>query len=112
MAPSAYSGSPFIVVNLNCHSFPTGVLNEPLVSKEPQIIPNPMEHRTTIHWKEFLKDGQLVIYDLSGKVVFSTKKISGTSYSLHRGSLEAGTYFVRIAGGRDVKATGKLVVVN
>jgi parallel beta-helix repeat protein len=73
------------------------------------IYPNPFSDHTTIRFANpGNKAYQLVIRDLSGKVVRSVETIQTGEFMLYKGNLRPGYYFVELKGDRIYR--GKLVI--
>ncbi|MBU0487028.1 MAG: T9SS type A sorting domain-containing protein [Bacteroidetes bacterium] len=73
------------------------------------IYPNPFTSQTTISFGKPITDYRLLITDLSGKVVFEDKNVSGDKYVLQRGDLERGMYLLEITN-YELRITRKLVI--
>jgi hypothetical protein len=89
-------------------------LNTSTVEKEIvniQVSPNPMEEETTV-WlgdNDYL-ELQVQVFDALGRQVHQVKDENATSLTIHRNNLEAGIYFFKLLGDRELIGSGKIVV--
>ena len=77
------------IVNINTTN--VGNLN----SLQPKIFPNPFSDFTTIDFGQNISGGTFTLYDLIGRVVY-TSTIDGESFVLKRGKLIDGGYVYRV----------------
>ena len=88
----------------------TSVNNQNNNQLSATVFPNPMLTETTISISENIENGQLLIYDVSGKLV---KQIafSGTELKLEKENLSSGVYSFTVSDQQNKKiSTGKLLV--
>ena len=87
-----------IIDNINTHSMPTSSLS---------IVPNPCSQSCRVSFNNHLPMQQLDIYTIEGRLVKSITVNNMKSVILS--NMEHGIYIIKI-GGREQRATGKLVV--
>jgi hypothetical protein len=81
----------------------------PPPGQQVTIFPNPFKERTRIRFPNPGNTSwQLIITDLSGKVVRTENNITSGEFELDRGNLVPGTYIIELGGDRVFR--GKLVV--
>ena len=75
-----------------------------------KVAPNPFSHSTTIEFTNNGKDNvDLIIFDITGKLVRKYLNLSGNKVIVPRENLEAGIYLYQLRGKEDTD-TGKLVI--
>ena len=76
-----------------------------------RAFPNPMKDFATIEAENPENNGNtLIIYDCRGVAAQSVSAISPGKFELRRGSLPAGMYILHLVDGRQVRASGKLII--
>ena len=65
------------------------------------IAPNPASAFITISVSEILRNAELTVYDLQGKVCYNSK-ILGNSHKIPTYDLQAGIYFVKVAADKAI----------
>lgn len=93
--------------------------NEPIVPtsiekfeiNELNIFPNPSHVFTTITWGEFILNGTMELYSITGKLMYNESDIQGDSFELDVSYFNKGIYFVQVKNGQNgVEFIGKLIV--
>ncbi len=80
-------------------------------SPKGNITPNPFSDYTTISWNAAVKNGEIKIYDIRGKVVKTISGISGESLKFYSEKLMSGIYFFEMrAADTNVYFNGKLLI--
>lgn len=74
------------------------------------VYPNPFGSQTTVYLKTELQDGELTIWDATGKIVREVRNITGWQIRIDRNDLRSGVYFYTIRKGNNRVAAGKLLV--
>lgn len=78
---------------------------------EVMIYPNPFTQSTKIEVKnEVYETLRLSIYDISGKEIRQEEAFYDNQIELHRGNLQAGVYFYRLIGDKQMLSSGKIIV--
>ncbi len=79
-----------------------------------QVYPNPAEDQLNIQFSQaLLVDASFNIYDLAGKLVFSTQLKAGTEKSEITGfDLSNGMYIYKVSSGGEVLQQGKLSIIK
>jgi len=73
------------------------------------VFPNPIENFVTFTFERNLKNAELLIYDLQGRVVYVIKELNISEFTIQRNKLTNGMYFYRlIENNRDI-AKGKII---
>ena len=65
------------------------------------IAPNPASAFITVSVSEILRNAELTVYDLQGKVCYNSK-ILGTNHEMPTYALQAGIYFVKVAADKAI----------
>lgn len=65
------------------------------------IFPNPMQNSMNIIFNRNLKNGNLQVYDITGKEVKSMKEINSANFLLQRENLSKGEYFLIVSEGEN-----------
>jgi len=91
---------------INC--FPESV-NEYYPSFETKVVPNPANDQCTFTFFETGEKYFMEIYDLTGRLVFEEKNITGNSITISTSALSSGTYFFRVNSGKKY-SHGKLMI--
>ena len=60
-----------------------------------QVYPNPAAHTLTVQSEQWINNGTLTLFDMSGKAVLS-QSINGASAQINISSLAAGNYILRV----------------
>ncbi|MCU0435609.1 MAG: T9SS type A sorting domain-containing protein [Bacteroidia bacterium] len=76
------------------------------------VFPNPFSSSATIEADKNLHNATLTVYNLLGQKVIQINNINGQTYSLSRGNLESGHYFVWLLDGDGTLAVTKLVITD
>jgi hypothetical protein len=94
-------------ITVNDVSEPTGYQQN---STQPiMVYPNPFSHSTTLLFPNAeKKEYRLMIMDLSGKVVRSVDRITTSSITLNRETLEKGLYLIELRGEHTYR--GRIVI--
>ncbi len=75
------------------------------------IFPNPFSDRTLLSAEKTFKNTVITVYNMLGQEVRLIRNISGTTFTLARGNLPAGIYFLRLTEGSKVY-THKLIITD
>jgi len=80
-------------------------------SIEVTAFPNPFDYSTTIkvEGKEY-GALELLVFDVSGRMMTKKQSTSSNQIQLSRGNLQAGVYFYQLKGDGKLLNTGKLLV--
>lgn len=75
------------------------IVSVPEAAKNNQlsIFPNPFSSETVLHTDNLFADATLTLSNCFGEKVKQIQHISGHSFTLYRGDLPAGIYFIRLA---------------
>ncbi len=74
------------------------------------VVPNPFSYSTQIHVaSDHFHNGELVLYDLMGQVVYKTQ-MESESFTLDRGSLAPGLYMLSVFQENKILSTQKVMV--
>jgi uncharacterized repeat protein (TIGR01451 family) len=77
---------------------------------EVNVMPNPLESSALFKVKGMdLTEGQLKITDVTGRVI-SQQNFTGNEVRFYRNGLSSGLYFYQILDGKELIATGKLLI--
>jgi hypothetical protein len=74
------------------------------------IIPNPLISIATIYFEYEIRNGQLNLYNISGRKVRTITNIIGQEYTLDRKNLPAGTYIFSLLQDNTVITSGELII--
>jgi hypothetical protein len=75
-----------------------------------KVYPNPMDNVMNIVFNKSLKNGMIVIYNISGKAVRTIKNINSGSYILEKDDLIKGTYLLSVFEGGNKIITQKFQI--
>ena len=78
------------------------------VSALPELIPNPAQHSALLVFKESGETYTVNLVNLVGKNVQTINRIRG-SYTIERGNLPSGIYFVSVINSKGEKSVQKLI---
>ena len=73
------------------------------------IYPNPCTTEAQIKMNRFCINATIEIYNLYGQLVKQISSLSGQTFTVERGNLASGTYFVRVTQDNKIISTDKLV---
>jgi len=74
------------------------------------LVPNPSNGIASLKFSKEISDFEIEIYDVSGKVVYSSKKIeSATQFDIDISGFNDGIYFVRITSIQGILRNAKLI---
>ncbi|WP_309642050.1 T9SS type A sorting domain-containing protein [Flavobacterium sp.] len=73
------------------------------------LYPNPLTDYSTIAFKEIQENTSIKIFDISGKVI-ATDIFSGKEYTIKKGGMKPGVYFLQIIDKLKNTTTKKLIV--
>ncbi|MCK4663503.1 MAG: T9SS type A sorting domain-containing protein [Bacteroidales bacterium] len=110
---SAYNNEP-VTYNLNDFFSPPTMINDKIINKSSvSIFPNPFSLNTKI----VISDTSILpytfeLYDLSGKLVFSSGQINQEKFIFCRNSLDNGVYIYKITNKKGSIDTGEIVIVD
>jgi hypothetical protein len=90
----------------DCALMPTDEADSPPILR---VFPNPFQQQVHFQLTTTTEAGQLLIFDLLGKLVFETTLDPLTSHSLSLRQLASGMYFYQFSVNQQVLASGKLV---
>ena len=76
------------------------------------IVPNPLISFTTIRTIRNLQNATLIILNSYGQTLKQLKNISGNTFSLSRGNLASGLYFIRLTEENNSIAVKKLIIAD
>jgi len=91
---NANSGNNLFIDNINISDIGELGLETELASNKIKVFPNPANNQLTIVKQDQLINGQLQLYDVLGKSVFSTIVSNKKSYSIDLSMFSEGTYFL------------------
>jgi len=94
------------------------ILQNPLSIKESitgssgiKVYPNPANGNFTIDLESVeSKNLRFLVYELNGKLVFTSAELQGEKPRIEIPELEAGMYIYKLLGDKGVEATGKLAL--
>ncbi|MFL5753242.1 MAG: T9SS type A sorting domain-containing protein [Bacteroidia bacterium] len=89
----------------------TGIYGSQPASTAVNAYPNPSSEKVSLAFDSAVKNGSLEIYDGAGNLV-STKRVNGYAFTLERGDLEKGIYFVYLKDDLGKNITVKKIVFN
>ena len=95
--------------NIEDDRFQTGIFDYLIDSEKLSFYPNPFIDYTTIRFQNLANSRyRIKIRDITGKLVFSRNDMTGEEILLHKGALEAGIYYIELAGEKIF--TGRMVI--
>lgn len=75
-----------------------------------QLSPNPAKENTTLSWSDGLTNHNVMLRDITGRIIREYKNIGGNSLQIEKANLNSGIYFATItAGTLSTSATIKLI---
>jgi D-alanyl-D-alanine carboxypeptidase len=77
-----------------------------------ELRPNPLRHEALLTLSQPVEDAQLLLSDLSGRIVLAQNGLSGTQIRVQRQNLPAGAYFYQLRENGLTLAVGKMLVVD
>jgi hypothetical protein len=95
-------------VNYDCPAGGNGSGNNMTIS----IYPNPLTESATLKTDKGLVNANLFVINCLGQIVKQIKDISGQTYTIQRGNLSSGLYFIKLVQDNKRIAVGKLVITN
>jgi hypothetical protein len=110
VSPFIIGNDPLILVGGSENTFlaklnyrSTELVNEPSINKQISLFPNPAHNTFTISFSGQLtvESGQLKIYDMTGREVYSEEIVHRTSYIVHQ-NFSSGIYLVRLEAAEKV----------
>lgn len=66
------------------------------------LYPNPTNALCHLEWENNIKDGNIVVMDVHGVVLFKQSGVGGTSFTLDLNYLSYGVYFVQLIDGNSI----------
>ncbi|TND09139.1 MAG: hypothetical protein FD123_1542 [Bacteroidetes bacterium] len=87
----------------------SGVEETPAI-KIINVYPNPVEERALLEFPAELRNGELLVIDMQGKLVRTIAGIQSSSYAFHREGLPAGVYFLQVLENGTSIANSKIVL--
>ncbi|WP_026776092.1 T9SS type A sorting domain-containing protein [Polaribacter sp. Hel_I_88] len=100
----AYSLTTFVI------DVSSSLSNSDFNKDELKVYPNPFETHCNFKFSRSLSNGELIIYDISGKEVKKVKRINSKEITVKRDSLKSGIYFYKLSEDKKVLAEGKLSI--
>lgn len=91
------------------YSFHTNISEIENSSLDYIVFPNPFVHSFTISSKSDLMNADLLLYDISGRMIIREKLPAGNTFPIDGKNLEKGLYFYEIRQNNAVLATGKII---
>ena len=88
-------------INNESNNFPGGLI-------KLKVFPDPFQQSATFDFGRELKNGQIILYDISGKEVYRMDDINSGKSVIQRGELPSGNYIYLITEGNKKLASGKL----
>lgn len=76
------------------------------------VFPQPSSDVLNFVTAEEIKTGEVVLYDISGKIILSQKIKNSSSFAIDVKSVEPGFYFYAIRNEKSVLKTGKVSIVR
>lgn len=74
------------------------------------LVPNPSDGKANLKFSKEISDFDIEIYDVNGKVVYSSRKIeSATQFDIDIRSFKDGIYFVRITSMQGILGNTKMI---
>lgn len=73
---------------------PAGI--EDLLAEQIDIFPNPATDIVTVQWDNTIQPEMISIRDISGKVIYTTNELNGTSQSIQTNGMASGIYFLSV----------------
>jgi N-acetylneuraminic acid mutarotase len=109
---SNFDPTPFYTGDFHCYclDFPTGVPEKS--NSAISFYPNPFSSATILHTNISFTDATLSIVNCFGQTIKKSQHISGTSCSIFRDDLPAGIYFICLTEGKEIIATGKIIITD
>ncbi|MEO8087565.1 MAG: T9SS type A sorting domain-containing protein [Bacteroidota bacterium] len=84
-------------------------VEEPIVNSVISIYPNPFTSSTTISFREYREHTKISVTDILGNEI-SSKIFTGIEFSLSRGEMREGIYFISILDERNDCVNRKIVI--
>ena len=101
----AYNTGVIFKIDLSYHA---GIADYKIDS-DISIFPNPFSTLINVQTKNDLKGATLILYNSLGEVVREIKNISGKKFSIPRGNLPNGPYFISITQHGEMITTRKII---
>ena len=89
----------------------TGINQSELKQCSINLFPNPFNADATIEFNSECENiSSLIIYDMTGKLIFPIKNLSGSLIKIEKGNLSEGLYFYHLKLTNGSVTTGKFVI--
>lgn len=89
----------------------TSIANNDIESSEVAIFPNPAKKQFTIQLDANATVGNIVIRDLTGKVVYNNSEINSTIYNINSSDWSNGMYYIQFINNNSA-VTRKVIISN
>lgn len=116
--PHSWTNGIFVLPPYTSHliemsTTPTVSINESVENKVAvTIFPNPLSTQSILQVSNSLNDASIIIYNLFGQQVKEIKNIYGQTFTLSRGNLPVGMYFIQLKQDNRVVAIEKIIITD
>ncbi len=90
------------------------VLNTPptIAEAELSLVPNPFSDETVLHLGAVVGDVDLLLFDVTGKIVWQTHAEQVDQIEINRKELSSGVYFYKLSSPNLPLRNGKMVIID
>ena len=84
--------------------------NVEFIEQKITFLPNPFSHQAKLQTNIDLNNSTVKLYNLYGQIVEQISNVSGNSVIIERGSLQSGTYILKVILDGEILITQKVII--